>query len=164
MVALPVAVAALLAGVFVMTQYFSPARSARLDTHQQGKGPYRTTDCTANLAIAERLSKVVKQLHDAAAEEAWQIDWERFNAYGSNALAAMQRQDYGATVREYCRGMSFIMDQLRHQSLRNTKPTRRISAGESRPAHLVDGGIHCQPEVRTLTRAKATNLAGAAGG
>jgi hypothetical protein len=81
-----------------------------------GKGPYRTANCAANAAIVERLAKVVNQLQDAATEEGWQIDWEQFNAFGARADAASGRQDYGETVREHCRAISFMMNQLRHQS------------------------------------------------
>jgi hypothetical protein len=58
----------------------------------------------------------VKQLHDAAAEEDWQIDWDRFKGYEAKAMAANQRQNYSETVRQHCHAITFMMDQLRHQS------------------------------------------------
>jgi protein phosphatase len=119
LVAATVAVAAAIAGAFVAAQHYSIGASKRLDSGQLGKGPYRSTNCTPNPAVVERLAKVVKQLRDAAAEEHWQIDWDRFNAYGARATAASQKQNYAQTVREHCHAISFMMDQLRHQSERD---------------------------------------------
>jgi len=117
-VAVTVGAAAVMAAIFIAVQFFSHGHSSRLDAAQLGKGPYRSIDCTANGNIADRLAKVVNQLRDAAAEEAWQIDWERFNSYGARAVAASQRGNYSETVREQCRAISFMMDQLRHQAER----------------------------------------------
>jgi serine/threonine protein phosphatase PrpC len=119
-VAVTVGAAALLAALFIAVQFFSHRHSSRLDAVKHGKGPYRSTDCTATANIADRLAKVVNQLRDAAAEEAWQIDWDRFNSYGARALAAGQRNNYSETVREHCRAVSFMMDQLRHQADRES--------------------------------------------
>ena len=118
LVAATVAAAAAIAGTFVAVQHFSTRASKRLDSGQLGKGPYRSTNCTPNPAIVERLAKVVKQLRDAAAEEHWQIDWDKFNSFGARAAAASHKQNYAETVREHCHAISFMMDQLRHQSER----------------------------------------------
>ncbi|HEY1599653.1 MAG TPA: PP2C family serine/threonine-protein phosphatase [Pirellulales bacterium] len=116
LLAATVGAAAIIAGIFIAVQHFSISATARLDGKQLGKGPYRTTNCAASASIVERLAKVVKQLHDAAAEEDWQIDWDRFKGYEAKAMAANQRQNYSETVRQHCHAITFMMDQLRHQS------------------------------------------------
>jgi len=113
--------AAAATAIFIAVRHFSVSASKSVAGSQLGKGPYRTTTCTANLAFAERLAKVVNQLRAAAVEEAWQIDWDRFNAYGARAAAASAKQNFGETVREHCHAISFMMDQLRHQSQREPK-------------------------------------------
>ena len=40
----------------------------------------------------------------------------RFKAYEAKALTASQKQNYSETVRQHCHAISFMMDQLRHQS------------------------------------------------
>jgi len=116
LVAATVGAAALLAALFIFVQYFSFGSSSRLEPAQLGKGPHRTTNCTANASLAERLAKVVKQLSDAAIEEGWHIDWERFNSFTMQAAAAAQRNDFLTSVRENCHAITTMMDELRHQN------------------------------------------------
>jgi serine/threonine protein phosphatase PrpC len=114
-VAAAAGIAAVLAGIFIATQQASLRSAGRLEGAQLGKGPYRSANCTPNASIVERLAKVVKQLRDAAMEEDWQIDWNKFNAQVTRAATAAQRHDFTESVREYCHAMTAIMEQLRHQ-------------------------------------------------
>jgi hypothetical protein len=108
-------IAAVLAGIFIATQQASLRSAGRLEGAQLGKGPYRSANCAPSASIVERLAKVVKQLRDAAREEDWQIDWNRFNSQVTRAATAAQRHDFTESVQEYCHAMTAIMEQLRHQ-------------------------------------------------
>ncbi len=114
-VAAAAGVAAALAGVFIAMQHVSLRSAGRLEGAQLGKGPYRSANCAPSAPIVERLAKVVKQLRDAAMEEGWQIDWNTFNAQLTRAASAAQRRDFAESVREYCRALTSVMEQLRHQ-------------------------------------------------
>ena len=107
-------IAALLAGIFIATQQASQRSAGRLEGAQLGKGPYRSANGAPSASIVERLAKVVKQLRDAAREEDWQIDWNKFNSQVTRAATAAQRHDFTESVREYCHAMTAIMEQLRH--------------------------------------------------
>jgi PPM family protein phosphatase len=120
-VAAAAGVAAALAGVFIVMQRASSNSAGRLESAQLGKGPYRSVNCAPNASIVERLAKVVKQLRDAAMEEGWQIDWNTFNAQLSRAASATQRHDYAESVREHCRALISVMEQLRHQGKRGSQ-------------------------------------------
>ncbi|MHC4400905.1 MAG: PP2C family protein-serine/threonine phosphatase [Planctomycetota bacterium] len=94
-----------------------------------GQGPYTACDCLPGPDFVDRLVELTKQLRDAAVSEAWQIDWDRFNALFDRAVAAMSVGSHPDAVRHYCHAISFMMDQLRAQR-------GRRSAGDSDPADL----------------------------
>lgn len=99
-------------GVMVVSQQTKqPQRS----TTSHGKGPYRAYLCKADGEFVDRLSRIVDQLRDAAANEDWKIDWHYFNKVREDADATMFRAAYPQAVRLYCHALSFIMGQLRHQ-------------------------------------------------
>ncbi|HVU85919.1 MAG TPA: PP2C family serine/threonine-protein phosphatase [Pirellulales bacterium] len=114
-VAAAAGIAAALAGGFIAMQQASLRSAGRLEGAQLGKGPYRSVNCAPSAPIVERLAKVVKQLRDAAMEEGWQIDWNKFNTQVTRAATAAQRHDFTESVREYCHALTSIMEQLRHQ-------------------------------------------------
>lgn len=86
-----------------------------LTSKPHGNGPYRSCRCKADGEFVDRLSRIVDQLRDAAANEDWKIDWHYFNKTREEADASMFRAAYPQAVRLYCHALSFIMNQLRHQ-------------------------------------------------
>ncbi|MGD9126502.1 MAG: protein phosphatase 2C domain-containing protein [Planctomycetia bacterium] len=99
-------------GVMAIVQYVKkPQRSSTC----HGKGPYRAYLCRADGEFVDRLSRIVDQLRDAAANEDWKIDWQYFNQVREDADATMFRCSYCQAARLYCHALSFIMGQLRHQ-------------------------------------------------
>ncbi len=80
-----------------------------------GKGPYGRWDCTPDLALVTELSRVCQQLRDAACAADWKIHWSAFSKYDSRAATATREGRYGDAARDYCRAISFLMDELRHQ-------------------------------------------------
>ncbi|MEX2561150.1 MAG: hypothetical protein WD403_14610, partial [Pirellulales bacterium] len=80
-----------------------------------GRGPHKSLVCPTNNEFVDKLAKVVDQLREAAAEENWSVDWQRFNSFGSRALAAAEKKNYPEAVREYAHAISFMMDELRSQ-------------------------------------------------
>ncbi len=80
-----------------------------------GKGPYTACDCQADARFIERLVELTLQLRDAAIQEAWVVDWDRFNVHHDRAMAAALAGHYAEAVRQHCHAISFMMAELRNQ-------------------------------------------------
>jgi len=80
-----------------------------------GKGPYAACHCAPDARFVARLVEITHQLRDAAIQEAWVVDWNRFNAHYDRALAAALAADYAEAVRQHCHAVSFTMGELRSQ-------------------------------------------------
>lgn len=108
--------ATLLGLLFIVVKTVSKRTGSSLSSSTtHGKGPYRSYQCKADAEFVDRLSRIVDQLRDAAANEDWKIDWHYFNKTREEADATMFRAAYPQAVRLYCHALSFIMSQLRHQ-------------------------------------------------
>ena len=73
---------------------------------------------SAEICNAERVAVLCgmsQQLREAAKDEHWTLDWNRFNAYGEQAQAALAGGDYRRAVREYALAISFMMSEIRRQ-------------------------------------------------
>lgn len=93
----------------------SNASSTRFDGRPLGRGPYASFDCTPDARFVGRLADLAQQLHNAAVNENWTVDWEGFNVPNAKAVAAAQAGNYSVAVREYCGAISFMMGQYRNQ-------------------------------------------------
>ena len=103
-------------GVVLASRYAKPDTTSQHDGQPLGKGPYTSFNCTPSRHFVERLGKTVSQLREAAAQEKWTVKWHRFDELIVEAAKAAEEPDFKAAVRSYCLALSFIMDQLRHQS------------------------------------------------
>ncbi|MCA9103249.1 MAG: serine/threonine-protein phosphatase [Planctomycetales bacterium] len=95
-----------------------------------GRGPYRSYKCEASAEMAVSLSRVVQQLRDAAVEETWRIDWDAFSRLNDAATAALGKKKYRQAIRDFCRAMSFMMNELRHQN-ESASPQRSTSSDDA---------------------------------
>ena len=102
--------------VVLARRYMKPDKASELDAHPLGKGPYTSFNCTPSRHFVERLGKTVSQVREAAAQEKWTVKWHRFDELLIQAAQAAEEPDFKNAVRNYCLALSFIMDQLRHQS------------------------------------------------
>lgn len=80
-----------------------------------GNGPYTAVDCPADAAFVNRLATVIRELRSAAQAGTWAVDWSEFDAFVALAEESTHATDYVQTVREYCRAMDFMMDELKSQ-------------------------------------------------
>jgi len=118
---IPAAVAllgAIGAGLFALFQKFGGGPSHAAVHQRLGRGPYVVCDCTPDASFPTRLAEMDRQLRDAASNADWAIDWDAFCRHEESAATAMNRGDYLVAIREYCRAISCMMEQLRHQSNR----------------------------------------------
>jgi protein phosphatase len=80
-----------------------------------GRAPYQVSDCQPDRGFCLCLATVIEEVRDAAIQEHWKVDWDRFNAHSDKAASLTDRGDYGEAIREYCRAMTFIMSELKSQ-------------------------------------------------
>ena len=83
-----------------------------------GRGPYNQTVSHADHEFLRKLAHTVDELRDAARDGDWVIDWRKFDDFVDQALAADRDQRYVEGVRFFCRGISFMMHELRSQPTR----------------------------------------------
>lgn len=108
-------IGAAIAGLAALLQKFGGGERYGVEGQRFGRGPYSARNCLINNEFVDKLAKVVKQLREAATEESWTVDWNRFNEFDARAMACAERRDYGGAVREYGHAMSFMMAEIRGQ-------------------------------------------------
>ena len=96
-------------------RYGADSSNYEFDVQPKGKGPYTACNCHADGRFVERLVDITHQLRDAAIQEDWSVDWNRFNAHHDRAVSAAMASDYTRAVREHCHAISFMMSELRRQ-------------------------------------------------
>lgn len=83
-----------------------------------GAGPYTTTACTPSLELVQKLSATLEELREAARGGAWSIHWQPLDESCQLATTASQAGNYQEATRQICRAISFVMKELRSQSLK----------------------------------------------
>jgi protein phosphatase len=119
--ALGALVGALVAAAIAAVQKFGGGASQDA-ARRWGRGPYTACDSTPGAAFSAKLAEMTQQLRDAAASAHWQVAWDAFWKHESRAASAANAAEFGEAVREYCRAISCMMEQLRHQADRNAVP------------------------------------------
>ena len=92
------------------------SRSAVGSNRMLGKGPYTQTACAPSHELTEKLAATLKELREAARDGDWTIDWQPLDDCCREAEAADQAGNYVESVRHYCRGISYVMSELRAQN------------------------------------------------
>ena len=87
-------------------------------TTMLGTGPHRSYDSTPNRELLDDLETLVDPVCQTARQQNWQIDWQRFERFRSASKAASDRYDFAGALRELCRGISFLMQEVREQQNR----------------------------------------------
>jgi hypothetical protein len=82
---------------------------------QHGKAPYASAQAALNEPFVDELERVLEELRDAATQESWVVDWSKINLATARAIEGAKQKNYLLAVREYCRAICVLMDELRHQ-------------------------------------------------
>lgn len=80
-----------------------------------GKGPYRVYSCNSDDKFSLTLASLVNELREAADDEKWSVDWNRFNNHCDLATKSAAEQNHPNAIREYCLAMSYMMSELRNR-------------------------------------------------
>lgn len=117
------AVALLTAGCGLL-QHFGVSGGVTLEGGRHlGKGPYTATTCAPGHEFISKLAGVIEELREAARDGNWNINWRTFDEFCNRAQAADERKNYLEGVREFCRGISFMMQELRSQGTKKSDST-----------------------------------------
>jgi protein phosphatase len=80
-----------------------------------GRGPYITVACPPSHELVQKLAATLDELREAARDGNWSIHWEPLDECCRKALAADEGGHYAEAIRHYCRGITFVMNELRKQ-------------------------------------------------
>lgn len=81
-----------------------------------GRGPYTNEVCPPSHALAKKLANTLDELREAARDGQWNINWQPLDDCCRDALAADKTGSFAEAVRQYCRGISYMMAELRRQN------------------------------------------------
>lgn len=111
--------ALLSAGIAWIQRYSGYVRGDVIGQGRQlGKAPYTATNAPPNREFARKLAATLAELRDAARDGRWNVDWSTFDELCRRATAAEQAGDFPEAVRQSCRGVTFMMKELRSQNTR----------------------------------------------
>lgn len=110
------ALAGLIASALVLRFKYGVGRpSAGRKSMRFGRGPYTSVSAAPDDAIATSLAQLVQELRAAAMEKQWSIAWPTFEEFQQRAEEARQRKDFQEAVRQSCRAIRYLMDEVRRQ-------------------------------------------------
>jgi PPM family protein phosphatase len=81
-----------------------------------GKGPYTRAVCRPDHALVQKLKATLDELRDAARDGDWSIQWQPLDDSCRQAQTAADASNFPEAVRHYCRGISYVMNELRLQN------------------------------------------------
>jgi protein phosphatase len=85
-----------------------------------GNGPYTDVSCSPSRELIPKLSSTLDELREAARDGEWTIEWQPLEESCKQAVAASQSGNYSEAVHQFCRGISYVMKQLRSQHVKKT--------------------------------------------
>jgi hypothetical protein len=80
-----------------------------------GRGPYTSVQCPPSHDLAQKLAGTLDELREAAQGGQWTIHWRPIDEACQRALAADQGGNFAESIRQYCRGITLMMGELRGQ-------------------------------------------------
>lgn len=83
-----------------------------------GKGPYTSAVCRPNHALVRKLRATLDELREAARDGDWSIRWQPLDDSCRQAQTAVDASNFPEAVRHYCRGISYVMNELRSQNVK----------------------------------------------
>jgi protein phosphatase len=115
-VALTIGVVAGLAGL--VQRYVGGLGTALGYGRMLGRGPYTEVVCTPSHDLAQKLAATLDELREAARDGDWSINWQPLDDSCRHAIAADRSGNFAEAVRYYCRGISYVMNELRTQNIK----------------------------------------------
>ncbi|WP_254513618.1 PP2C family protein-serine/threonine phosphatase [Anatilimnocola floriformis] len=113
--------AALIAGIFGLVKLYSGySKGTQLTGNRRlGKGPYTSTPCGPTPAFFSKIQHTAAELKQVAVDGHYNVDWAEYDELQRKAVAAQQANPVDA-VRQLCKSITFLMNELRTQHNRKT--------------------------------------------
>lgn len=108
-------IVALIVGIVMLVRQRTPQASRESGGFSKGNGPYTQFSCTAGREFVSKLATIVSELREAAEEANWEIQWSQFQEFNDAAVDAAKAGRHTDAVRSFCKAISFMMNELRHQ-------------------------------------------------
>ena len=86
--------------------------------------PYRFASAQISPAFLQQLARVEAELHRAAHEENWPIDWAQHQICCQRAESALQNKDLQSALRDYARSLDLLMTGVHWQRKQLHQETR----------------------------------------
>jgi hypothetical protein len=95
--------------------YSGYAKGTQLSGNRRlGKGPYTATACGPTPAFFANIQKTAGELRQVAIDGNYNVDWAEYDELQRKAIAAQQANPVDA-VRQLCKSITFLMNELRTQ-------------------------------------------------
>ena len=113
---------AVIAGAVGLAQKYRGYTSGTTLGHGKilGKGPFTSTVCPPSHDLAQKLADTLSELREAARDGNWSINWRPLDEACQHAAVADKGGNFSEAVRQYCRGISHMMSELRKQNVKKT--------------------------------------------
>jgi serine/threonine protein phosphatase PrpC len=107
------AVAATIIGLVKLYSGYRPGTQLG-GNRRLGKGPYTSTQCGPTPAFFAKLQQTASELKQVALDGGYTIDWAGYEELQHKSVAAQQSNPVEA-VRQLCKAITFLMNELRTQ-------------------------------------------------
>ena len=113
---------AAVAGLIGLVQRFGSASGTEVGNGRMlGRGPYTSAECRPSHEFAHKLAAMLEELREAARDGEWKINWRPLDDACQKAAAADQAGNFADAIRQYCRGITFMMNELRKQPRKDSE-------------------------------------------
>jgi serine/threonine protein phosphatase PrpC len=108
--------AAVIAVIYGLVKLYSGySKGTQLSGNRRlGKGPYTATACGPTPAFFAKIQQTATELRQVAIDGNYNVDWAEYDELQRKALAAQQANPVDA-VRQLCKSITFLMNELRTQ-------------------------------------------------
>jgi protein phosphatase len=111
----------LISGLIGLVQRFGGAGGTAVGNGRMlGRGPYTSVQCPPSHELATKLAKTLDELREAAQGGQWTIHTKPIDEACERASAADAGGNFAEAVRQYCRGITMMMNELRKQPVRKS--------------------------------------------
>jgi serine/threonine protein phosphatase PrpC len=111
-------VIAVIAGLVKLYSGYQPGTQLT-GNRRLGKGPYTNTACGPSSAFFSKMEQTARELKQVAQDGNYQVDWAEFEELQRKSVAARQANPVDS-VRQICKSITFLMNELRTQHERKT--------------------------------------------
>lgn len=110
---------AAVAGLIGLVQRFGDMSGTAVGNGRMlGRGPYTSANCPPSHELVTKLAGTLNELRDAARDGQWTIHGKPITEACERAAAADAAGNFAEAIRQYCRGITMMMNELRKQSVR----------------------------------------------